>query len=310
MPFFRSRDPLPADEGLPFLDVEEAAELRHLMRQAFGEHGLEVEMFADHLVDSEGAQFNYWNLAQHCRTEPRRRWPRITRDHVGLLLRTMSGPDPFADLTREQALAQVRCRLHELEGMVGLEKFPHRDFAPGIIEMLALDLPEAVAAFSKDSTARLGGWEALRAQGLENLRRMPLDEVIPVTGPEGSVFHVLADDDLHTGSRALVVESLMARIDDPPGPHGWLLAVPNRHQVAWHVIRDLGVLEALGGMDAFARQGHAHGSGPVSPHVYWWNGQEYEQLTHHEGDQTTVTVSERLQHTLGELSERPGHRGG
>ncbi|HEV2797159.1 MAG TPA: hypothetical protein VGV65_06025, partial [Nocardioides sp.] len=52
-----------------------------------------------------------------------------------------------------------------------------------------------------------------------------------------------------------------------------------RHQAAWHMISDATVIPAVQAMAHFARLGHADAPSPISPHVYWWNGSEYEQLT-------------------------------
>ncbi|WP_458106749.1 hypothetical protein M1D51_12600 [Arthrobacter sp. R3-55] len=60
---------------------------------------------------------------------------------------------------------------------------------------------------------------------------------------------------------------------------GWLMSIPNRHQLVWHVIIDDGVLGALDGTVSFTAMGYSDAPGPVSPHVYWWNGTGYEQLT-------------------------------
>jgi hypothetical protein len=71
----------------------------------------------------------------------------------------------------------------------------------------------------------------------------------------------------------------MALTGEEPGPYGWLVSVPNRHQVCWHVIKDATVLPVIHGMTVFTGMGFSDSPGPVSPHVYWWSGSEYQQLT-------------------------------
>lgn len=52
-----------------------------------------------------------------------------------------------------------------------------------------------------------------------------------------------------------------------------------RHQVVWHIIEDATVIPAVNGMARFAAMGYSDSPTPVSPHVFWWNGTSYEQLT-------------------------------
>ena len=65
---------------------------------------------------------------------------------------------------------------------------------------------------------------------------------------------------------------------------GWLLAVPNRQEVAWHMVRDASALTALDGMTFYASMAHADSPGPLSPHVFWWSGEGYRQLTRRAAD--------------------------
>lgn len=57
------------------------------------------------------------------------------------------------------------------------------------------------------------------------------------------------------------------------------MSVPNRHQVGWHIIEDDLAVSAINRMARFAAMGYSDAPGPLSPHVFWWNGASYEQLT-------------------------------
>jgi hypothetical protein len=55
---FSRRRPQPAgapDEAFPFWDGPTADRFRMSVRAAFAEKGVEVEVFADHVVDSDGS---------------------------------------------------------------------------------------------------------------------------------------------------------------------------------------------------------------------------------------------------------------
>lgn len=73
--------------------------------------------------------------------------------------------------------------------MPGIDGYPHRDFAPGIVEMIALDLPDTVTVFSHSNANKFGGFEALRTQGIANLRGLEVEtlETLPAPGDDGGL---------------------------------------------------------------------------------------------------------------------------
>lgn len=127
----------------------------------------------------------------------------------------------------------------------------------------------------------VGGWEALRTQGLGNLRALEHEQVETVPAQGGGTFSALLGDSVYTASKALLLPGIATELTGKQPRHdlGWLMSIPNRHQLVWHVIEDDGVLGALDGMVRFTAMGYSDAPGPVSPHVYWWNGTGYEQLT-------------------------------
>lgn len=275
----RPKDTSPPDEALTFFTATEALEFRGLVREAFAEHGLEVQVHPDHVVDSAGREFGLWNAGATCRDGRRSRWPVTVREHVRRVLVEADAPDPFEGLPPDVAHRTAYARLYGSGWVPDLEDYPHRDFAPGLVEMLALDLPETVTVFGHEAAASAGGWERLRASGVANLRSLPVEQLERVPGDGGGSFTVLLGESVHTASRALLMPGLAAEVaGETVGEHGWLLSVPNRHQVVWHVVRDMSVVGALGGMARFAALGYED-AGPLSPHVYWWDGSGYEQLT-------------------------------
>ncbi|HEV2796111.1 MAG TPA: hypothetical protein VGV65_00690, partial [Nocardioides sp.] len=271
--FGRSRGQAgPADDALPFLTVEQADDFRRLFGTALRERGLEVQMHPDHAVDAAERQFGLWNLAAQCADAKRRQWPRLVAEHVDRVLASFDAPDPFDSLTEDGVRRQTYARLSAEDGLPPLDGFPHREFVPGVVEMLALDLPETVAMFNHEHAARLGGWEALREHGVRNLDSLPVEQLETVDLPDGGTFRVLLGDSVHTASRVLLLPGLAALGGQEDRGHGWLMSMPNRHQAAWHMISDATVIPAVQAMAHFARLGHADAPSPISPHVYWWNG--------------------------------------
>ncbi|MHA7268723.1 hypothetical protein [Arthrobacter sp. HLT1-20] len=85
---------------------------------------------------------------------------------------------------------------------------------------------------------------------------------------------------------------------------GWLMSIPNRHQVVWHIIKDATVVAAVNAMAHFTALGYSDSAGPISPHVFWWNGRGYEQLTHMTEDGgLTIQVSPAFQAVVEAVAE-------
>lgn len=293
------------DEALPFLDVGQAAELRSLVARAFAERGLEVTVHPDHVVDSAGGVYGLWNVATACHHDERGRsaWPDVVADHVRRVL-TELDTDPFAELTAEDVADRTYLRLWDEASLPDRHGYPHREFAPGVVELLALDLPESVAIFTREHARRHGGFGTLREHAVRNLGRLPVDELERVEGPRGSVFHLLGGESVYTAGLAVLLPDLSTRLlGETPGPYGWLLSVPHRHQLAWHPVRDSTVFGAVEGLATFAALGYEDAAGPVSPHVYWSDGHGYHRLTRHDDDgQVAIVVPPGLQEALEQIS--------
>lgn len=295
------------DEAFPFLRVEQADEVRSLAGRTFAELGIEVTVHQDHVVDSSDRVFGLWNVAAACHHDGRGRsaWPDVVHDHVQRILRGIDD-DPFEELSPEDVAARTYLRLWDEASLPDLDSYPHREFAPGIVELPALDLPDSVAIYGREQARRHGGFGALRDHAVRNLSQLPADELEQLEGPRGSSFHFLGGESVYTAGMAVLLPHLATRlVGEEPGPHGWLLSVPNRHQLAWHSVRDTSVFGAVEGMATFASFGYGEAPGPVSPHVYWSDGQGYHQLTQHDGDgQVSIVVPPAFQKVLEEITRQ------
>lgn len=291
------------DPYLTVFSASEANDFRALTREVFAEMGFEVGIHPDHAVDSEGRKYGFWNIAALCSGLPRADWRPAIAGHLKNVLAGFD-QDPFAALTPEDAAQQTYSRLYEESAFPSLEGYPYREFAPGIVELLALDLPDSVAMFDHQKAQQFGGWEALRNQGIANLKGLDVErlETIPAYG---STFSCLSGNSFYTGSRAVLLPGLATQVTGKRvhEDFGWLLCVPSRHQVAWHIIEDSSVMGAIQGMAGFGIDAYSSVPGPVSPHVYWWNGSGYEQLTHRKDDgAVAVRVSPGFQRVLASVA--------
>lgn len=286
MKFF-GRRPLPRDgddEPDPtfgFLTVGEAARLRALTREAFARHGFEVDIHADHLRSDDGAGYGLHNLFALCHNARRgeREWPTIVGDHVARMLRARQGPD-LADLSRDEILEHAFIRVVSAPSLPDVEAFGYRREVVGdLVELLAFDTPDAVILMPDEVVTRVGA-DDLRAAGVHNLLTEPFGSVEWLEA--GDVrFGVVAGESVHTASRILTVDDVLRRVSgEADAPYGTLLAVPYRHQLAFHVVRDARVLPTVEAMVRFAVAGFDDGVGSISPHLYYRSAAgELQQLT-------------------------------
>jgi hypothetical protein len=305
----------PRDPEFSYFSADEGARFRGLVRESFAEEGLEVTVYADMVTDSAGRQFGLANLAAVLHNDDRgpRVWADLVRRHVGLVLRTMDAPSALESLSREQIRAQIYPRVLGPEGFDPAGFGYARTLAPGLHEVIALDLPESVMMLTDEALAPLGELPYLRDQALYNLRGLPIEGHERVSGDDGMHFDVLVGDSFYTASRVLALESVVREVTgEPPTPDGALVAMPFRHQLAFHVIRDVGIIPALNAMAAFAAAGHADSPGAISPYVYWWRDGRFTQLSDRDesGEGLRIVVGEEFQELLERLVAEDRGEGG
>ncbi|MFF8957514.1 hypothetical protein [Streptomyces sp. NPDC014894] len=296
----------PRDPEFAYFSADEGARFRALVREAFAEQGIEVLLHADVVSDNAGRRFGLANLAAVLHNDDRgpRAWPELVRRHVGMVLRTMDAPSALETLSTEQIRSQLYPRILGAEGF-DPENFDYaRSPAPGLHEIIALDLPESVMMLTDDALAPLGDLPYLREQSLYNLRGLPIEGHETVKGDGGMRFEVVLGDSFYTASRVLTLESVVRETTgEQLTADGALVAMPFRHQLAFHVIRDAGVIPALNAMASFAASGFVDTPGAVSPYVYWWRSGTLTQLSdrEEEGDGLRIVVGEEFQALLQRL---------
>ncbi|MBT2364137.1 hypothetical protein J7E88_02025 [Streptomyces sp. ISL-10] len=308
----------PRDPEFAFFSAGEGTRFRGLVREAFAEAGLEVTVYSDMVSDSAGRQFGLGNLAAVCHNDERgpRAWPELVRQHVGMVLRTMDAPSALETLPTEQIRAQLYPRVVGAEGLDPKSFAYARTLAPGLFEILALDLPESVMMLTDEALEPLGDLPYLRDQALYNLRGLPIEAHETVADDEGMRFEVVLGDSFYTASRVLALESLVRQVTgEELTADGALVAIPFRHQLAFHAIHDTGMILALNAMASFAATGYEDTPGAISPYVYWWRAGTLTQLSDRDedGDGLRIMVGdefhELLERLVTEESGRPGDDG-
>ena len=291
------------DEAFPFLTQEQATRLRNLVRTTFAEAGTEVTVHADHVVDAEGQTFGLANLAAACHANDRRErtWPKLVRQHVRGIVAAVEAPSPFDALSPEQVLAATYLRIMDVADVQPWMSGHTPEIAPGLHEVLALDTPEVVHFFGEDELDRFGPLEELREAGLRNLRSVPIDEH-EVLARDGGTVQVLNGESMFIASLLLILPEVVSRFDAPIDPElGAFVALPHRHQLDVHVLRDATALPSLQVLTSWALAGFDGAPGAVNPDVYWWRPGEYQRLTTVGPDGIRVDVGPELDAVLERL---------
>jgi len=308
MPLFgRSKRDIPdgpPDETFAFFTAEQAARFRDYTRQGFAEAGLEVTVHADHMVDSAGRIFGLGNIAAECHNAERgeREWRRLTADHAARIVRGMDAPSAFDTMSRVELMAATYLRLMPTADLAPLQVAYATELVDGVSEVLNVDLPESVLTYLDDHVVASGPLADLRRAGLANLRTVRFDERQTLAAPGGGQFEVLMGESMFTASTLIVLEEVLERQRLAVDPeNGVLVAVPFRHQLAIHAIRDASVVPSLNGLVRFAQLGHDGGAGALSPEVFWWRAGELRRISHRGPDGTEVRADSDLTEVLNRV---------
>lgn len=310
----RDGEDAPRDPEFSYFSEREAALFRGRVREAFAELGLEVTVYADAVTDDSGRRFGLGTLAAVCHQDPRGThvWPQLVRRHVRLWVRALDGPSALDTLPPEQIRAQLYPRVVSGEGIDAGTFGYARTVAPGLYEVLALDLPESVMTLTDEALERLGDPARLRERALHNLRDLPVEGHETVKDADGMRFEVILGDSFYTASRVLDLDAVVRRVTGRPlGEDGALVALPFRHQLAFHPIRDTSIVPALGAMASFAASGYEDTPGAISPYVFWWRAGTLTQLSEYaeEDGQLRIVVGDDFQDLLERLIVRNPEQG-
>lgn len=222
------------------------------------------------LPSHEGHQLGMQNLAQLCHREPRERWSALIAEHFDNIIKSYEESHDVeqreGELARVKELLKVRLYGSSFGEEAG-DQLIHRPLTPGIEAAVVYDLPSTVRSVAR---GRLDAWGCTE----DELFRTALDNVAREPPPEhrkidvGNHVHVdaLLGDSFFTTSHALRLEAFIGG----PAPHGALLALPHRHAVLFHTIRDARVVTAINGLITMAFGMYQEGPGSLTPNLYWW----------------------------------------
>jgi hypothetical protein len=275
-----------------------------MVQAAFAQAGVEVALYADYVRDAAGRQFGLSNVAALCHNDARgeRAWRGIIGDHVRNVLASTNQKSPFETMDRADILAATYVRLMPAEDLLPTMKYA-RPIAPSLVEVLNLDLPTTIAYFSDERVAEFG-YETLRHAGLSNLRAVKVDEHQTLE-QNGGTIEVLLGESMFTASLLVLIEHVLGRYHLTANPDlGVFVGVPNRHQLAFHVLTDASAIPSLNMLVAFTAAAYRDSAGVLSPDVHWWRPVGLTQVSRLTPDGPRIEVDTELTAVLEQLARQ------
>lgn len=284
-----------ADPELP-LSVDDAAELRSLVARTFAERGTEVTIEGQY-VQGDDVQFGLWNLATKCADEPRRRWPGIVQAHV----RALDERPERKALTEEQVRAGIRERIQAIDSLPNPEWFPSATILSDVLVSIpVLDTPTVVEALREDHYDDVGGLQRWRDAGRASTRRLiDTEELEHLLIDPSTGVHVVMGESFFTASLALHLADVMARFGVADAGRGVVVALPFRHQIAFHPVVGASSVEAINQLFQLAMRSFAESPGGVTPHLHLVRDGVWTRITmFDEQGQPGIAVGPELQAAL------------
>jgi hypothetical protein len=290
----RTTQPPQFDDHLTYFTVEEANDFRRLVERSFAGAGRDVSVYSDHIEDRAGTTFGLWNIGMLCAGAERGDWPDLIAEHVTLVT---TPPRELAELTRAELEAGLRLRLVETASVADPDNRAYaRVVAPGLLEVLSVDIHDSVVTPSREELALGGTLGELIGRGRDNLQALLTTEshrceIVDEGSKRG--YAVVTGDSFFTASLALVLPEAMLHFT---GEHhaglGTLVAVPDRHQLLYRPVDAPETEFALRRMFEAARLGSYDAVAPLSPNVFWVRDRGWLPVTSFEDGRPRVVLGE------------------
>lgn len=264
-------------EWAGFFSAEEYAAFLGLVETYFRERGLPAAVQDGSVVAGEGAdggpaglRFGLGNLAQMCRQRDRGEWARLIAAHFDGLEQSRRDSEEIARLSTDFARAGelLAVRLYPEAGLrsVVRDGLVCRQDLEGLLTVLVFDMPGTIQTVTAEQAAPWGrSHEELFRLGLENVRQKCVPEETEVELAPGCPIRLISGNSFLTASHALLLDRRPACA----GPHGALVAVPNRHAVICCPIRDAGIFKTMGLLPPIVLGMERDGPGSISRNLYW-----------------------------------------
>lgn len=222
----------------------------------------------------DGAENEYGllNLAQLCNSLPMDDWDQQI-EHFVQAVSTIPTADAEAT-TIEELRPYLRVRLYHPEALTGAPalKMP---ITEGLVVALVADYPDRVVTVNREEARTYGlSSEELLDLGMANVREHVQAERHVETTDEGGKLISLSGPDFCTASLALAPDIYAG----PEPEAGFLLSVPNRHEVLAVPIETDAAIQLLPPLVNATRSLFQRGPGSISPFVYWVRNRRWARI--------------------------------
>lgn len=303
-----------APDWASFFSASDYNRFTEIVHDYFRARGDEIDIVDggfDYSFDGEmNVQLGLHNLSQVCHASDRSDWREIIENHF----------NTFEHSERERLELEANIGdFNKVRDMIVVRLYPvgflefkkdddghnwmAREDIPGIISVLAFDLPSCVRSVTREETA---AWnrsdDELFRIGLQNTRA--LQEAVQIDRLDlenANYLHVIGGESFMTATHALLLHDK----PDLLGTHGAWVAVPHRHMVVVHPIEDLSSMMVLHQMTGLAAGMYEEGPGSISPCVYWYSDHKEWYMVPVEITEEGLRVSppEEVVEMLNQLSE-------
>ncbi|WP_405824338.1 hypothetical protein OG705_29480 [Streptomyces sp. NBC_00838] len=274
------------DLHLSALTTEQADRLRELVRQHHARRGESVSVSGDTVHAAPGTR-GLFNLAERCRRAEPHTWPEIVERHFDALDNaTRAAGSGTGDILRS---VYLRLMPDDAIPAEAASSFSYAlPVATGLLEVLALDLPDSLRLLDDEDVAGVG-LEELRSAGRAHLVGAAVDHDTMRTG-SGTTLHAVSGESMYVASKALVLDDLMHSATGRELPEdGALFTVPSRHLLVFHPLEDRNAVDAINDLASFGLGAYQDNPGPLSPRLYWWHKGTITCLT--QIDNATMALS-------------------
>ena len=159
----------------------------------------------------------------------------------------------------------------------------HREVADGLIALITVAHSDRATFITEDELARFDR-ETLWTTALQAIQHESIDEVVEKSAPLGgggeTTFSIAFGVSTFMTSRVLdMPEFLNEAVGSPDAPHGVVIAMPTRHQLAFRVAHDRDFLYAVSGMTDYVAYCYTTSKTPLSPNIYYWWPHGLDRIT-------------------------------
>lgn len=254
----------PRDESLPVLSVAQADHLRAVSRQVLAARGQEAAVHGAALALDDGSTFGLDNLSRQVAPLPVEQWSAVVEGHMASML----DHPKDAPFDPDTLVVKVRSASDLPEGFL---EYQPLEPLPGVLGILAADLPTVVQEFGHTDKLGMGRDEAFD-RGLRNLAAMPMPQVETVLVEEnslGSQLHALHGDDFFVGARVMILPHVLKEVLGRAIPkHGVLVSVPARSRLLVHFPQGPETVPVINAMAHMTIEMFNSEPGPISPFLF------------------------------------------